>query len=222
MSREQRLGAALTSLIALVIGVITMIRLLLGNNPELFTQLGSAENTSNLANLIALPASIFVRLVSITIAVTIVIGIVNLLRVHLGRIKEIRRGEFYSVILLVSFGGTIAWYYFNNGDTSLLEAVQVPIESSLAGLLFLTLVYGGARIFRVRPNRWSVLFIAVILIVLLGTIPIPSINPIRQFSQWIMTVPVSGGARGILLGIALATVVTGIRVLVGQDRSYRG
>ena len=37
-----------------------------------------------------------------------------------------------------------------------------------------------------------------------------------------MTVPVSAGARGMLLGIALATVVTGLRVLLGQDRSYRG
>ena len=222
MSRGQRFGAAFTSLIALTIGVITLVSLLLGNNPELYAQLGPAEGADNLARLIGLPASIFVRLVSITIAVTIVIGIVNLLRVHLGRLKEIRRGEFYSVILLASYGVTIGWYIVYNGDTSLLEAVQVPIESSLAGLLFLTLVYGGARIFKIRPNRWSVLFIAVILIVLLGTIPIPSINPIREFSQWIMTVPVSGGARGILLGIALATVVTGIRVLVGQDRSYRG
>jgi hypothetical protein len=36
-----------------------------------------------------------------------------------------------------------------------------------------------------------------------------------------MAVPVSAGARGILLGIALATVVIGVRALIGQDRSYR-
>jgi hypothetical protein len=39
--------------------------------------------------------------------------------------------------------------------------------------------------------------------------------------DWLLAVPVSAGARGILLGIALATVVTGVRVLIGQDRSYR-
>ena len=216
MSRGQRLGAALTSLIALVVGVLTLLSLLLGNNPELF---GASPGAANFARLLALPASVFVRLVSIIIAVTIIIGIVNLLRVHLGRVA---RGAFYSLVLLVSFGGTLAWYVANNGDTSLLEAVQVPIESSLAGLLFLSLVYGGARIIQVRPDRWSVLFVAVLLVVLLGTLPLESINPIRQASAWLMTVPVSGGARGILLGIALATVVTGLRVLVGQDRSYRG
>ena len=30
-----------------------------------------------------------------------------------------------------------------------------------------------------------------------------------------------GSVPGGLLGIALATVVTGVRVLIGQDRSYR-
>jgi hypothetical protein len=219
MGRGQRLGAALTSLIAFVVGVLTLLSLLLGNNPELYQGLGSSAGVANLAKLIALPALVFVRLVSITIAVTIIIGIVNLLRVHLGRLA---RGAIYSLVLLVSFGGTLLWYWLNNGDTSLLKAVQVPIESSLAGLLFLSLVYGGARIVQVRPNRWSILFVAVVLIVLLGTLPLESINPIRQMSEWLMTVPVSGGARGILLGIALATVVTGLRVLMGQDRSYRG
>ncbi len=219
MGRGQRLGAALTSLIALVVGVLTLLSLLLGNNPELYQGFGSASGASNLATLIGLPAAIFVRLVAITIAVTIIIGIVNLVRVHLGRLVK---GTIYSLVLLLSFVGTLVWYVLRNGDTSLLEAVQVPIESSLAGLLFLSLVYGGARVVQVRPNRWSVLFVAVMVIVLLGTLPLATINPIRQVSEWLMTVPVSGGARGILLGIALATVVTGIRVLVGQDRSYRG
>lgn len=218
MSRGQRLGAALTSFIAFAVGLLTLLSLLLGNNPELYR--GTVGNNADvLASLIGLPAAIFVRLVTLTVAVTIVIGIFNLLRVHIGRLG---RGALYSLILIISFGGTIAWYALNNGDTTLLETVQLPIESSLAGLLFLSLVYGGARVMQVRPNRWSILFVAVMIIVLLGTLPLASINPIRQVSEWLMTVPVSGGARGILLGIALATVVTGIRVLVGQDRSYRG
>jgi len=217
MSRGQRLGAALTSLIAFVVGLLTLFSLLLGNNPELFDWVGPGSST--LAVLIGLPAAIFVRLVTLTVAVTIIIGIFNLLRVHIGRLG---RGALYSLVLLFSFGGTIAWYVINNGDTTLLESVQLPIESSLAGLLFLSLVYGGARVLQVRPNRWSVLFVAVMITVLLGTLPLDSINPIREVSEWLMTVPVSGGARGILLGIALATLVTGIRVLVGQDRSYRG
>lgn len=219
MSRGQRFGAALTTFIAFAVGVITLLSLLLGNNGALF---GGGDGADRLSLLIALPASIFVRLVAITIAVTIIIGILNLVRVHLSRVFSGRLGGIYSLILLLSFGGTIAFYVLRNGDTTLLETVQVPIESSLAGLLFITLVYGGFRIMRTRPTRWSVLFVIVLLIVLIGTLPFAQLSPVRQFSAWLMAVPVSGGARGILLGIAIATVVTGIRVVVGQDRSYRG
>lgn len=219
MTRGQRLGAALTTFIAFAVGVITLLSLLLGNNAELF---GGGEGAQRLARLIALPSSIFIRLVAITISVTIIIGIVNLVRVHLARVFSGRLGGIYSLILLGSFVGTIAFYILRSGDTTLLETVQVPIESSLAGLLFITLVYGGFRIMRTRPTRWSLLFVVVLLLVLVGTLPFSQLNPIKQISDWLMAVPVSGGARGILLGIALATVVTGIRIVVGQDRSYRG
>jgi hypothetical protein len=38
--------------------------------------------------------------------------------------------------------------------------------------------------------------------------------------NWVMNVPVLAGARGILLGIALGTIVTGARILVGIERPY--
>ncbi len=217
MSRGQRLGAALTSFIAFIIGLLTLFSLLLGNNPELYASFGDGAGT--FATLVGLPGAIFIRLVTLTVAVTIIIGIFNLLRVHIGRLG---RGALYSLILILSFAGTIAWYVVNNGDTTLLETVQLPIESSLAGLLFLSLVYGGARVMQVRPNRWSILFVASMITVLLGTLPLANTTFLQQFKEIVIDPFVSGGARGILLGIALATVVTGIRVLVGQDRSYRG
>lgn len=216
MSRGQRLGVALAAVIAFAVGMTALFSLLLGDNPELY---GFIANAETVAALVALPASVLVRLVTITIAFTVIIGMSNLLYVHLGRLA---RRRFYSLVLILSFAGTIYWYAANRGDASLLEAVQVPIESSLASLLFLSLVYGGATVLRKRRDGWSLLFIAVMLAVLLGTLPLANLAPLRQWSNWLMTVPVSAGARGMLLGIALATVVTGLRVLLGQDRSYRG
>ena len=216
MGRGQRLGVALAAVIAFAVGMMTLFSLLLGNHPELYGFIANAEATARLA---ALPASVFVRLATITIAFTVVIGMFNLLYVHLGRLV---RRQFYSIVLLLSFAVTIYWHVANRGDTSLLEAVQVPIESSLAALLSLSLVYGGATVLRKRPNGWGLLFIAVMLAVLLGTLPLDDLAPLRQWSDWLMAVPVSAGARAMLLGIALGTVVAGVRVLLGQDRSYRG
>ena len=159
------------------------------------------------------------RLVVIVIALSIVIGIANLLYVHVGRVA---RGKVFSAVLLASFGFTIYWYVTRQGDTSLLEAVQVPIESSLAALLFLSLVGGGSRVMRKRADVWGLLFVAVVIVVLLASLPLAELAPVKAWRDWLMRIPVSAGARAILLGIALGTVVTGVRVLLGQDRSYRG
>jgi hypothetical protein len=38
---------------------------------------------------------------------------------------------------------------------------------------------------------------------------------------WMLQVPASAGARGLLIGIALGSLVTAVRVIIGQDRAYR-
>lgn len=216
MSRMGRMGIAFSAFVAFTVGVITLLSLLLGDHPELYGNLDGAET---LSGLLALPAAALVRLVALTLAVTIIIGIVNLLHVHVGR--GLRR-QLYSIVMLASFAFTVYWYVTKQGDTSLLEAVQVPIESALAALLFLSMVQGGARVLKKRADIWGLLFVTVMVLVLLGTLPLQSLAPVREWSDWVMEVPVSAGARAILLGIALATVVAGVRILLGQDRSYRG
>lgn len=216
MGRGQRMGIALAAVIAFAVGMTTLFSLLLGNHPELYGSIPNAEAVSVLA---ALPASLFVRLATITIAFTIVIGMFNLLYIHLRRLM---RRQFYSIVLLLSFAATVYWHVTSGGDPSLLAAVQLPIESSLAALVCVSLVYGGAAVLRKRADGWGILFVAVMLITLLGALPLDDLAPLRQWKDWLMAAPVSAGARAMLLGIALGTVVAGVRVLLGQDRSYRG
>ena len=214
MGRGSRVG--MSSFVAFFVGVITVLSLLLGDNPALF---GEQPGSDELARRLALPGDVLLRLVVIVVAVSIVIGIANLLFVHIGRLA---RRKLTSAVLLASFGFTIYWYVTRQGDTSLLEAVQVPIESSLAALLFLSLVLGGARVIQKRADVWGMLFVVVVLVVLLGSLPLAELAPVQVWSDWLMSVPVSAGARALLLGIALGAVVAGVRALLGQDRSYRG
>ena len=216
MGRGQRFGMAFSAFVAFAVGVTTVLSLLLGDNPALF---GEQAGSERLAELLALPGDVLLRLVVIVIALSIVIGIANLLYVHVSRVA---RGKVFSGVLLASFGLTIYWYVTRQGDTSLLEAVQIPIESSLAALLFLTLVVGGSRVLQKRADAWGLLFVAVVIIVLLASLPLAELAPVKAWRDWLMRIPVSAGARAMLLGIALGTVVTGVRVLLGQDRSYRG
>jgi len=206
----------MSAFVAFIVGVTTILSLLLGDNPALF---GGGAGSEELARRIALPGDALLRLVAIVIALSIVIGIANLLFVHIGRLA---RGKFYSAVLLASFAFTIFWIITRKGDTSLLEAVQVPIESALAALLFLSLAHGGSRVMQKRADVWGLLFVAVVLVVLLGSLPLAELAPVRAWSDWLMAIPVSAGARAILLGIALGSVVAGLRALLGQDRAYRG
>ena len=208
--------AGMSVFVAFVVGAIAIVSLLLGDNPALF---GNQPGSEELARRLALPGDVLLRLVVIVIALSIVLGIVNLLYVHIGRLA---RGKFYSAVLLASFAVTIAWTVLNKGDASLLEAAQVPIESALAALLFPSLALGGARVLQKRADVWGLLFVAVVLIVLLGSLPLAELAPVKAFSDWLLAVPVSAGGRAILLGIALGTAVAGVRALLGQDRAYRG
>ncbi len=206
----------MSAFVAFIVGVTTILSLLLGDKPALF---GGGAGSEELARRIALPGDALLRLVAIVIALSIVIGIANLLFVHIGRLA---RGKFYSAVLLASFAFTIFWIITRQGDTSLLEAVQAPIESALAALLFLSLAHGGSRVMQKRADVWGLLFVAVVLVVLLGSLPLAELAPVRAWSDWLMAIPVSAGARAILLGIALGSVVAGVRALLGQDRAYRG
>jgi hypothetical protein len=213
----RRIIAVLASAIAIGFGLVMLIGLLAGDTIP----------------LIATLTNLLLQLVVITVAVTILIGIINLLSVHIGRISQRRGGWVYSLVLLFSFLAVVILTVLERvgilntapGQMSpsmiLLETVQVSIESALAGLLLFALVYGAYRMMRRRVTWTAILFTLVLLIVLLGALPLPDAGAFTLASDWLLAVPVSAGARGILLGIALATVVTGVRVLIGQDRSYR-
>ena len=208
-----RLIAAISSAIAIGFGLLTLAGLLSGGVGP-FSQL----------------TDVFLQLVVITVALTVLIGIFNLLMVHFGRITGRKGGWGYSIVLVVSTLGVLILAVLERANiltsdppitTILLETVQVSIELALAGLVLFALVYGAYRMMRRRVTWSALLFTLVLIILLVGALPLPGLGLITSFRDWLLAVPVSAGARGILLGIALGTVVAGVRVLIGQDRSYR-
>jgi hypothetical protein len=66
------------------------------------------------------------------------------------------------------------------------------------------------------------LFAAAAVVVLVGSVPFTQIiSPlIPETKEWIVNVPALAGVRGILLGVSLGIIATGLRVLTGLDRPY--
>jgi hypothetical protein len=105
------------------------------------------------------------------------------------------------------------------------DAIIVPVEASLMAILAVTLVYASIRLLRRRVDVMSVLFLAVAVLVLFATMPIPlGMIPgnLDQSILGFLGMFSGGGARGLLIGIALGTLLTGLRVLFGIDRPYGG
>ncbi len=223
-----RLGSALATAIVIVVGIITFLGLVTGNGLGKFSDVINGFAVPSIANA-------FLQLTVITVATTVLIGIFNLVVVHLGRVFG--RGKPFSqrinsLVLVVSAIGVVVLGALERAGvltgspsptTVLLEGVQVSIESALAGLVLFALVYGAYRLMRRRVTGSGLLFTFVLLLILTAALPFstPAMRLVGIIRDWLMAVPVSAGARGILLGIALAVTVAGARILIGQDRSYR-
>jgi hypothetical protein len=166
--------------------------------------------------------SAFVQWTVILTAFALLLGLVNLLQVHLLRI--IRRNEpgvDYSIVVLVSAGivmlvglatglpsGPMTWIFDN---------LYVPLQGAFFALVAFFLATAAYRALRARSVETTLMLIAA-LIVFLGQIPILPIFAGPR--DWVLSVPSEAGVRGILLGVALGTVATGVRLLVGIDRPY--
>ena len=88
-------------------------------------------------------------------------------------------------------------------------------------ILAVTLIYASIRLLRRRVDVMNVVFLvtAVIFLILIMPTPIGSV-PGNQAMLDFLGMFSSGGTRGLLIGIALGTLLTGLRVLFGVDRPY--
>lgn len=163
-------------------------------------------------------------------AAALLVGLVNLLAVHWSKISDLEPGWAYSAVVVLFFLATLTLGLVFGLDypivSLLLQYVQLPVEASLMALLAITLVLAGVRLAVRRRHATTVIFLAVALLVLVGTGPWPvaSGSGLHEAAivlrRWIMQVFASGGARGIVLGVALGAIATGLRVLLASDRPY--
>jgi hypothetical protein len=156
-----------------------------------------------------------------------IVGVFNLILVHGTRIHNGERGGAYSALLLVSLFATFIFGLALGPDhpemRRLIGVIVVPVESSLMALLAVSLLYGAVRLLRRKTEVMSVVFLAtaVLMLVASATLPLGDAIGLHSFIRpWVQHVLSLGGARGMLFGIALGTLVTGLRVLLGLERPY--
>ncbi|MBV6399938.1 MAG: hypothetical protein CNIPEHKO_00218 [Anaerolineales bacterium] len=155
------------------------------------------------------------------------IGIINLIFVHMEKFRARQAGGIYSVLLVIALIFTTGFGLLLGPENPFMrlaiDAIIVPVESALMAILVVTLIYASIRLLRRRADLMSAIFLVVAILVLILIMPTPigQLPGAQQLLDFLNAFS-RGGARGLLLGIALGTLLTGLRVLFGIDRPYGG
>lgn len=126
-------------------------------------------------------------------------------------------------VLTIKTDPPMVWGKEGRVFTWLYDHVFAPCNSTMFALLAFFVVSAAFRAFRARNTEAGLLLFSAIL-VLLGRAPIGRAIAgwIPDVSDWIINVPNNGSRRAIIMGAALGAVATGLRILLGLERSHLG
>ena len=165
----------------------------------------------------------FVQWAAILFAFAMLLGLLNLVKVHAQHVRARGAGWTLSAVLL----GTVFIVLCAglNGVNApslqwIFRSVLSPLESTLLALTVFFLAGAAMRAIRIRTPA-AILMLVTAVIVLLGQMPFAERLSLELagFQRWIVEVPAVAGQRGILLGVALGTIATALRLLSGVERA---
>jgi hypothetical protein len=151
----------------------------------------------------------------------------NLTLLHTRNIAIKRSGWQYSIVMIgCMFLFVILGIFFGRtspGFVFMWNAGLVPLGSAFYAMLVFQITTASYRAFRARNVDAALLLLAGVL-VMLGKAPVGAAmwGGFVPITDWIMNVPNLAANRGIMIGAALGTVATGLRIMLGLDRAYLG
>lgn len=175
-------------------------------------------------------SSVILGWVSFLAAIALILGVMNLLLVHLNRL--FKEQNLYSGILVLGILGVFAAAVLDgmtgsDSVNTLFSWVQAPLEAALASLLAVFLLLAGIQLLKRQRTGWAVLFSLTAVVMLLGQALLTSRllpgglrQSVNQVVDFVQNVVVTAGLRGLLIGVALGTLLLSLRLLMGVERPY--
>lgn len=196
---------------------------------------------------VGVPADFLQQSAVIVVAFGYVLGGANVLRVNLEAISKRERDWPYRIVLVAGLLGMLAIGLFVDGpgfqgsgtaSIWIYDNVFSPMNSTMYALLAFFIASAAFRAFRIRTFEAGLLAAAA-LFVMLGRVPLGDFlvrpltdhgwapgwlreAPLDSIQQWIMNVPQNAAKRAILIGAAMGVMATGLRVILGIERTYLG
>lgn len=135
-------------------------------------------------------------------------------------VRTIGFAVFLAVLLLGLIKGPDAEDY-----NRIVYFIQTVLESALAGLVCLSLIFAMYRLPAQTPSALKAGFFAGLLVFLVIYSGIPQMFNLSETAvsviEWIKSIP-QGALTGLLLGIALGGAVTGIRFILSGRIPSKG
>jgi hypothetical protein len=188
-------------------------------------------------HLASVPANYLQQCAVIVVAFGYVLGGANALRVNLEGIVKRQPDWPYKLVLVVALVATVVvglvdgrrWQDAGTTSMFLYDQLYSPMQATMFALLAFFIASAAFRAFRVRTVEAGLLAAAA-LIVMLGRVPVgdaltgwlPEWLRMSAVQDWIMNVPQNAAKRAILMGAAMGVMATGLRVILGIERSYLG
>jgi len=196
---------------------------------------------------VSVPADFLQQSAVIVVAFGYVLGGANVLRVNLEGISRRDRDWPYRIVLVAALLVTVSVGLFVDGPDFQKEGARTlwiynhlyaPMSATMFALLAFFIASAAFRAFRIRTLEAGLLAAAA-LIVMLGRVPLGDFlvrpltdhawapawlreAPLGNVQQWIMDVPQNAAKRAVLIGAAMGVMATGLRVILGIERSYLG
>jgi hypothetical protein len=177
---------------------------------------------------IAQPAAVMRSWAIIITAFAYVLGVANIARISLHSVSKRSQDWQYKAALLAALfamagvgigrgiqaGGLFDWAYLN---------MYVPMQATMFSLLAFFIASAAYRAFRARSVEATLLLVTA-AVVMLGRVPVGEKiwSGLPDFTEWIMEVPNMAAKRGIMIGAALGAISTGLKMILGIERSYLG
>ena len=184
---------------------------------------------------VSVPSDFLQQTAVILVAFGYVLGGANVLKVNFDAIYKRRPDWIYRVVLVLGLLVTVIvglaegrnWQDPHSISIWIYDHLYAPMNATMFSLLAFFIVSAAFRAFRIRTFEAGLLAAAA-LIVMLGRVPIgdlmtgwlPASLHLGTIQQWIMDNPQNAAKRAVLMGAAMGVMATGLRVILGIERSY--
>lgn len=154
----------------------------------------------------------------------LLVGVLNLLAVHAKRAARRGRERPYSAVVVISLVATLVIGVLWPGSAAqqwVFRHLYFPLEATLGALLAFHIVSAAYRAFRIRSVEAAILLGSSLLALVVQLPVVGAAAPaLAQVREWLLAVPLTAGVRGMVLGIALGTITTSLRILLAVDYPY--